>query len=139
MILQIMGRLGKDPEMRYMPDGTAVVNFSVVENRKYSLADGTQGEKVWWFRCSMFGKRAEAIREYFKKGSGIYVIGELIPDEHGGPRMFTREDGTVGTSFEIRVSDWKFLPCPKEDLPVSNDADEDFNYDEDGGGAIPFI
>ena len=67
----IVGNLGTDPEMRYMPDGTAVANFSVATNRKWKDAAGEQVEEVCWFRVSVWGVQAEACNEYLEKGRSV--------------------------------------------------------------------
>src|SRR3989337_2671173 len=56
----IAGNLGRDPEMRYTPNGTAVTNFNMATNRKYTGSDGQQVKETTWFRVSVFGKQAEA-------------------------------------------------------------------------------
>ena len=60
----IVGNLGSDPEMRYMPDGTAVTNFSVATNRKWTDGNGDPQEEVPWFRESAWGREAETSNQY---------------------------------------------------------------------------
>ena len=104
----IMGNLGQDPEMRYMSDGTAVTNFSVAVNSARVVGEERIKETVW-FRCSAWGKRGEAVNEWFKKGKPILVEGVLKFDpQTGGPKIFPRQDGTTGTSFELNVDNWRF-------------------------------
>jgi single-strand DNA-binding protein len=88
----VLGNLGQDPEMRYMPDGTAVTNFSIATNRRWTdAASGEQREETVWFRCSAWGRSGETINEYFDKGKMILVEGRIKPDpQTGGPRTFTR-------------------------------------------------
>ena len=107
----IVGNLGSDPEMRYMPDGTAVTNFSVATNRRWT--DGRSGEprdETTWFRVSVWGRPAETANQYLSKGRRVLVEGRIQGDpQTGGPRLFTRQDGTVGASFEIRAFSVQFL------------------------------
>jgi single-strand DNA-binding protein len=98
----IVGNLGRDPEMRYMPDGTAVTSFSVATNRRWTNQDGSQGEETVWFRVSAWRRQAETAAQYLSKGRQVMVEGRLRPDPAtGGPRVWTGRDGTPGASFEI--------------------------------------
>ena len=102
--LIIVGRLGRDPEMRYIPSGDAVTNFSIATTRKW---DG--GEETLWMRVSAWGKLAETCNEYLSKGRLVLVEGVLTPDsETGGPRIWEGQDGPRA-SFEMRAYTVKFL------------------------------
>ncbi len=107
----VVGNLGNDPEMRYMPDGTAVTNFSLATNRRWT--DGATGQprdETTWFRVSVWRKQAEVANQYLSKGRRVLIEGRLRPDPAtGGPRTFTRQDGTVGASFEITADSIQFL------------------------------
>lgn len=106
----IVGNLGSDPEMRYMPDGTAVTNFSVATNRKWTDGNGAPQEEVTWFRVTTWRKLAENCNQYLAKGRKVLVEGQLKPDPAtGGPKTFVRHDGTVGASYEIQASTVRFL------------------------------
>ena len=108
--LTIVGNLGRDPEMRYLPDGTAVTNLNVACNRKWTGGDGAAQEQTIWYRISVWGKQAEGCNQYLEKGRQVLVEGLLTPDkETGSPRVFTRQDGTAGASFEVRANLVKFL------------------------------
>ena len=109
--LIITGNLGNDPEMRYMPDGRAVSNFSVACNRRWTdRATGQPQEEVTWFRVSVWGRQAEAAHEYLSKGRQVLIEGRLRPDPvTGGPRIWTRNDGSVGTSYELVADRVQFL------------------------------
>lgn len=112
----IVGNLGGDPEMRYTPSGQAVTNFSVASNRRYTKSDGTQVEEVTWFRVSAWGRTAEVTNQYLRKGSRVLVEGRLTPDEAtGGPRIWTRQDGTPAASFEVTANIVRFLSTRAED------------------------
>ena len=107
--LILVGNLGRDPEMRYTPNGTPVTNLSVATNRRYTNSNGEPVEETVWFRVSVWGKQAESCHQYLRKGRTVLVEGELIPDENGNPRIWTRQDGTPGASFEVRARTVKFL------------------------------
>ncbi len=108
--LIIAGNLGKDPEMRYAPSGEAVTSMNVATNRKYTDKSGQQVKETTWFRISVWGKQAETCNQYLKKGSAVLVEGRLNADKAtGGPRVFQRQDGTSGSSFEVTAESVRFL------------------------------
>ncbi|MCJ7537314.1 MAG: single-stranded DNA-binding protein [Anaerolineales bacterium] len=112
----IIGNLGRDPEMRYTPSGAAVTNFNVATNRKYTTSDGNPVEQTTWFRVSTWGKQAEACNQFLKKGSKVLVEGRLNPDQDtGGPKVWTKQDGTSGASYEITADQVRFLSSRAED------------------------
>ncbi len=106
----IVGNLGKDPEMRYTPSGQAVTSFSVASNRKYTSSNGEQVNETIWFRVSAWGKQAEICNQYLKKGSKVLIEGRLTPDKTtGGPRIWQKQDGSSGASFEVTAQTVRFL------------------------------
>jgi len=112
----IVGNLGRDPEMRYTPSGQAVTDFSVASNRQYTNSSGQKVKETIWFRVSAWGKNAEICSQYLHKGSKVLVEGRLTPDAStGGPRMWTRQDGTTAASYEISASQVRFLSARGED------------------------
>jgi single-strand DNA-binding protein len=109
--ITVVGNLGRDPEMRYMADGQAVTNLNIATNRKWTdKATGEKREEVTWFRVSVWGRQAESAHQYLSKGRQVLVEGRISPDSHtGGPRLYTRQDGSVGASYEIVASRVQFL------------------------------
>ena len=107
----VAGNLGGDPEMRYMADGTAVTNFSLATNRTWTDRNtGQPVKETTWFRVSVWGRQAESVNQYLSKGRQAIVEGRLRADPNtGGPRMFTRQDGTVGSSYEITADTVRFI------------------------------
>ena len=107
----VIGNLGRDPEMRYMPDGTAVTSFSIATNRRWTDRNtGQPVDETTWFRVSVWGRRAEAANQYLAKGNRVLVEGRLRPDPAtGAPRLWTRQDGTVASSYEITADNFEFL------------------------------
>lgn len=106
----IIGRLGADPEMRFAPNGQPVTNFSVATNRKYKNSGGEEVKETVWFKVSAWGKMAEVCNNYLRKGSQVYIEGRLIADPAtGGPRIWTRQDGSPAASFELHVELIRFL------------------------------
>ena len=98
----IVGHLGRDPEIRYMPSGDAVCNFSVAVTESWKSKDGEKKEQTTWYRCNAFSRLAEVCGEFLKKGSAVMVIG----------RMTTRKwekDGVERESWELRADSMKML------------------------------
>jgi single-strand DNA-binding protein len=106
----LVGNLGRDPEMRYTPSGQPVTSFSVATSRQYTSNNGQTVKETIWFRVTAWGKQAETCNQYLKKGSKVLVEGRLTPDPAtGGPRVWTKQDGTAGASFEITANTVRFL------------------------------
>jgi len=133
----IVGNVGRDPEMRYIPSGQAVTSFSVATNRQYTNSNGEQIKETIWFRISAWGKLAETCNMYLKKGSKVLVEGRLTPDANtGGPRIWSGQDGQARASFEVTASTVRFLtPRGGEAETVADDSGAYASVDEDN---IPF-
>lgn len=117
----IVGYIGKDPEMRYTPAGQAVTNFSIAANRQYTSSGGEQVKETIWFRVSVWGKTAENCNQYLHKGSLVLVEGRLVCDpKTGSPRLYTRQDGSPGTAFEVSANTVRFLSGREEESAVEN-------------------
>lgn len=133
----IVGNLGRDPEMRYTPSGTPVTSFNMATSRKYTGSDGQQVKETAWFRVSVFGKQAEACAQYLKKGSACLVEGRLTPDlQTGGPRTWTRQDGTTTASFEVVANTVRFLGARAEGAAPATESVEE--APAGGEDEIPF-
>lgn len=101
---QIIGYLGRDPEVRYLPSGEAVANFSIATTEKWKDKNtGEQREETEWHRISVFGRLAEIVGEYLKKGSLVFVQGKLKT------RKYTDGQGVERYSTEIRAEAMKML------------------------------
>jgi single-strand DNA-binding protein len=117
----LVGNLGRDPEMRYTPNGQAVTNFSIAINDNYTNSQGERVERTIWVRVSTWGKQAETCNQYLRKGSKVLVEGRLVADQAtGGPRVYTRQDGTSGSSFEVSASKVRFLSSRSDDLAMES-------------------
>ncbi len=137
--LTLVGRLGRDPEMRFMPNGNPVTSFSVAADRQYNDANGQKVKETTWFRVSVFGKQAETTNQYLAKGRMVLVEGRLRPDpKTGGPAIFTRQDGTTGAAFEIVANTVRFLSSknenggtdPQESTEISESATTELHKEE---------
>jgi single-strand DNA-binding protein len=101
--------------MRYTPNGQAVTSFSIATDRRWTDSSGAKQKETAWFRVSGWGKQAESSNQYLKKGSQVIIEGRLNVDpKTGGPRMFNRQDGTAGTSFEVTANTVRFLSTKAE-------------------------
>jgi single-strand DNA-binding protein len=109
--LIIVGNVGKEPEMRYTPDGKALTSFSLAVNQ----GSGDKKETAW-FRVVVFGSQAENVEKYLGKGSKALAEGRLTFDAAtGAPKMFQRKDGTTATSFEMIADSVRFLDSKKDE------------------------
>lgn len=101
--IEIVGNLGKDPEMRYTPGGLAVTSFSVAVSREWDQ-DNEKKKETTWFRVTAWGKLAEQVTPILHKGQQILVKGRMTPDpQTGGPKIWKKHDGEAGSSFEIKA------------------------------------
>ena len=105
----VVGNLGRDPEMRYTPSGTAVTNFTVAVNRRYTGKDGETREKTTWFRVTAWDKLAELCNQYLSKGRLVLVEGEIEAS------AFTGQDGDPKASLELTARNVRFLGGPNGD------------------------
>jgi len=101
--ITIIGHLGRDPEMRYMPEGQAVTTFSVASSRKYKTAAGEQKEETEWFNCSAWGKLAEICNQYLAKGKQVYIEGRLKT------RTYQAQNGETRFSIDVTCQEIQFL------------------------------
>ena len=78
----LIGNLGRDPEVRFMPNGNAVCDFSVATSEKFKGRDGNLQERTEWHNVTVFGKQAEAAGKYLSKGSPVYIEGQIRTEEY---------------------------------------------------------
>lgn len=101
----LVGNLGQDPEVRYMPNGNAVANITVATSETWKDQQGQQQEKTEWHRVVMFGKLAEITGEYLRKGSQVYLEGKLQTrkwkDQSGQDRYSTEVVVDQGGSMQM--------------------------------------
>jgi single-strand DNA-binding protein len=92
----LVGNLGRDPDMRYLPSGEAVANLAIATTDKYKDKSGQMVEQTEWHRVSFFGRTAEVCGQYLKKGSQVYVEGSIRT------RKYTDKEGVEKYATEIR-------------------------------------
>jgi single-strand DNA-binding protein len=111
----IVGNLGRDPEMRYTPNGQAVTSFSIASNRQYTNSNGQTVKETIWFRITTWGKQAETCSQFLKKGSKVLVEGRLTPDPNTGSPRVWEKDGRHGSSYEVTAATVRFLSTRGEE------------------------
>lgn len=119
----IVGNLGRDPELRYTPQGTAVCNFSVATNEKKKDKAGDLQDVTTWFRVTLWNKQAETASKYLTKGSPIYVEGRLRIEE------WQDKDGHNRFTLEVQATDMQFINAGRTDDMLSTGSGNDFNQD----------
>jgi single-strand DNA-binding protein len=120
----LMGNLTRDPELRYLPSQTAVVEFGLAVNRKYKGQDGTMKEDTCFVDCQAFAKSAETLHKYCKKGSQLFVDGRLTFDS------WTAQDGSKRSRLRVTVENFQFLGSPnRQGAPAAASEEPMPNYD----------
>lgn len=104
----LIGRLGRDPETRYMPNGDAVCNFSIATDESWKDKNGQRQTRTEWHAITMYRKLAEIAGQYLKKGSQVYLEGKIQS------RKYTGKDGIERTAYEIVCSEMKMLGSKAE-------------------------
>lgn len=119
--IQLLGNLGRDPEMNYTPDGTAVTKFSIAVSKKVKDA-----EETTWFNCVAWRGLAEMLSKHLRKGQMVFVQGDL------NVRQYTTKDGRSGTSLDVTVDKFQFAGSAKREdnalTPQSDDVLEDLDH-----------
>ena len=100
--VMLIGRLGKDPEIRYTQGGLAIGSFSLATSEKYKKQNGEMEERTEWHNCTVFGKQAETIEKYLHKGSQVYVEGSIRTEKY-------QKDGQDRYATKIIVNGFQFL------------------------------
>lgn len=124
--VNLIGRLTRDPEIRQIPSGTSITTFSIASNRIYTK-DGQKQEEVSYFNCSIWGKGAEAIARYSKKGQRIAVDGRLQQ------QRWQDKDGNNRSTVDIVVDNFQFLTfSDSNDNQEGQPVDNNNTYPADG-------
>lgn len=100
----LMGNLTRDPQLSYTPSQTAVVDFGLATNRRWTAQDGSQRDETCFVDCRAFGRMAENINKFFSKGKPIFLEGRLTYDS------WTAQDGTKKSRLRVTVENFQFLP-----------------------------
>ena len=102
----LVGRLGKDPEIKYTPSGTAIANFTIATSENYKDKDGQKQERTEWHKIVAFGKLAEICGEYLAKGKQVYIEGRIQT------RSWDDKDGNKKYMTEIVANTMQMLGKP---------------------------
>jgi len=100
----LMGNLTRDPQLSYTPNQTAVVDFGLAVNRRWTSRDGEKKEETCFVDCRAFGRMAENVNKYLSKGRPLFVEGRLTFDS------WTSQDGTKRSKLRVTVENFQFLP-----------------------------
>jgi single-strand DNA-binding protein len=114
--ITIVGYLGRDPELRYTPQGTALCKMSIATTEKRKNVTGETEEHTTWFRVTAWGRQAELANEYLAKGRQVYVEGRLRLEE------YTDREGQKRFSAEVSATEIQFLGH-RTDTPGANAAE----------------
>jgi len=138
----LLGNLTRDPQLSYLPSQTPVVDFGLATNRRWTGQDGQQREETCFVDCRAFGKPAETINKYCKKGNPLLIEGRLTFDS------WTGQDGTKRSKHRITVESFQFISTggarPAAAAPGSTDesqipaGDGGTEQSQTGGDDIPF-
>lgn len=106
--VMIIGRLGRDPELKYTQGGDPVANFSVAVDESYKDKGGNKVDAAEWFRCVAWGKLAEIVANHCRKGRQVYVEGRMKT------RKWQDKDGADRSTTELQAQTVTFLDSPGE-------------------------
>lgn len=124
--VMIIGRLGRDPEMRYTPSGRPVTTYSVATSRNWTTSEGERRVETEWFNVVAWGSLAEICKQYLSKGQMVYVEGRLQS------RHWDDAEGNKHTSVEIVANEMIMLSERRGESDVAEDAnieeDEEFPF-----------
>jgi len=130
----LLGRLGKDPQVKFMSNGNAKCSFSVATDEKWTDKDGNKQEKCEWHNVVVWGKQAESCGQYLSKGRQVYIEGKVTT------RSYDDKEGNKRYVTEIVARDVKFVGSKDDQRGTSNrapaaaevttevDEDEDIPY-----------
>src|SRR5882757_453178 len=101
--ITLVGNLGRDPELRYTPQGTPVCSFSLATNERRKDKTGEMQDQTTWFRVTLWGRQAETASQYLSRGRPVYIEGRLRVEE------WTDRDGKARHTLEVHATDMQFI------------------------------
>lgn len=127
-----IGNLGKDPEMRFMPDGKAVCNFSIAITEKYKDKSGEAKETTEWVNIALFGRLAEIGGEYLGKGSKVFIEGKMKTEKYSKDGVDRYSTKIIGEKMEMLTSKTESEPrqsrASAQPARSNNDMDDDIPF-----------
>ena len=130
--IMLLGNLTRDPQLSYLPSQTAVVDFGLAVNRKYTGSDGAAKEEVCFIDCRAFGKPAENINKFCKKGNLLFIEGRLTFDS------WTAQDGSKRSKHRITIETFQLMPRANFNRDAEPAATEPPAPDSGPNDDIPF-
>jgi single-strand DNA-binding protein len=130
--ITVVGNLGRDPELRYTPQGNAVCNFSVATNEKRRDKSGESQDVTTWFRITLWGKQAENASKYLTKGSSVYIEGRLRVEE------WSDRDGKNRYTLDVHATDMQFIGSRSDEMSgggAGHTNENDFSDDLGSGSS----
>lgn len=108
----LVGNLGRDPELRYTPQGTPVCSFTLATNERRKDKTGEMQDQTTWFRVTLWGRQAETASQYLTKGRPVYIEGRLRVED------WTDKDGRARYTLEVHATDMQFIGGKGDDAPA---------------------
>jgi single-strand DNA-binding protein len=127
----LMGNLTRDPQLTYLPSQTAVVNFGIATNRQWKGQDGQMKQDVCFVDCRAFGKPAETINKYCKKGRPLMIEGRLTYDS------WTGKDGVKKSKLRVTVETFQFISSGVSEKSSSADGESQGSSEDYGAAEQP--
>lgn len=112
----LVGNLGRDPELRYTPQGTPVCSFSMATNERRKDKTGEMQDNTTWFRVTLWGRQAETASQYLTKGRPVYIEGRLRVEE------WTDRDGKARYTLEVHGTDMQFIGGRTDEAAMAKSA-----------------
>ena len=144
----LIGRLGRDPEIRYTPSGTAVASFSLATNYRAKDQDGNFTDKTEWHNIVAFGQKADVASEYLSKGKLVYIDGRIqtrvVEDQNGQKRYFTdivcSNLQMLGSKGDVSVNSEEDTPVEStdEDIPANKKEEDKTQSNDEPEDDLPF-
>lgn len=134
----LVGNLGRDPELRYTPQGTPVCSFSMATNERRKDKNGEMQDQTTWFRITLWGRQAETASQYLTKGRPVYIEGRLRVEE------WTDRDGKPRYTLEVHGTDMQFIGGGKSEDAMAaragggSDASPPMDHSDPADDDIPF-
>ena len=129
----LVGNLGRDPELRYTPQGTPVCSFTLATNERRKDKTGEMQDQTTWFRVTLWGRQAETASQYLTKGRPVYIEGRLRVED------WTDRDGKARYTLEVHATDMQFIGGKGDDAPAPPRGDEPARPASSAAGGAPEI
>jgi single-strand DNA-binding protein len=127
----LMGNLGRDPEVRYLPSGDPVANITIATSSRYKSKTGEMVEETEWHRVTFFGRLAEIASQYLKKGRPVYVEGRIKTNK------YTDKNGVERYSTDVIASEMQLLGGREGSGEPSQGSDDDGGYSRQAPASRP--